>query len=326
MAPIQTTEELLVHLAEGGDPSAFQTLVGHNALSTYVALRSLGKNHAEAMTLMVPFLKKLHSAFVGKSLDASFDEWYNTQRKKLLPRDLLPQEDAGAEAVIETIPPGDVAHFESQMRLALQRNYSRMFRAGGRSGIGRTVYFVASHRILRAAILTCAVLVVAGAALCAWLTLASATVTVTFSKADLRHSIELPKAVNGLMFWSRNVHESSTYFLSDSTKAADSARTKSADLRVARDSFVGPPSPEKAISQRSSNAYPLSSYEKRRPVSRPRPVLLPDSAGAVNSRSQSPAPTHPTVNSYSEAEKVAPAQSRTAKRPSPMPDSSVVGP
>src|SRR5271157_128444 len=149
MDSINTPEELLAHLAARGDPTAFATLVASRARAAYVSLRNAGKSHADALEVLEPFLRKLHTAFRRKPEHVSFEEWYGNQMKRHLRGGLNSGEGVENTPVPETVAAADLSDFESQMRLALQRNYGRMM-AGGGAAAGRIVSFVNARSLLKA--------------------------------------------------------------------------------------------------------------------------------------------------------------------------------
>ncbi len=229
MASIHTRQELLVHLAKRGDASAFYSLAAAGARAAYVSLRNAGKDHAETMALLEPFFRKLQTAFMRKPNDISFDEWYDAIQKRYLPREAFVQEDAdGGERVREEVPPDDISRFESQMMLVLQRNSSRTLRGKNCSPIINGLSFINSHRVLKIPIAAAVFLIALCAVLYAWLTFANADLTISVTRAHAGSHIELPLAVNRVLFGAHavwNYPEARAGALKNPVTAADSALT-----------------------------------------------------------------------------------------------------
>lgn len=193
MPPIQSPQDLLVHLAGNGDPSAFYTLAAPCAYSTYVVLRKQGKSHNQAMAILVPFLKRIHKNYGTSSRGVPFNEWYESQRKKLVP-DAVDSQDE--KTLLENIPSDDISHFESQMKLVFQQNYGALRRGNNGTVIRRWIFprFLPTF----AAVVLGFLIVVIGLQL--FLTFAGITLSVSVSSPGYNRLISLPSAINKHFF------------------------------------------------------------------------------------------------------------------------------
>lgn len=191
MPPIQSPQDLLVHLAGNGDPSAFYTLAAPCVYSTYVFLRNHGKSHGQAMAILVPFLKKIHKNFLTSSRDLPFNAWYETQRKKLL-RDTVDSQDE--KTVLENIPSDDISHFESQMKLVFQQNYGKLRRVKNGSVARRWAFSRFLPKL--AAVVLGLLVIVAGLQI--FLTLTGITISVYSAGHNLL--LSLPSGINKHFF------------------------------------------------------------------------------------------------------------------------------
>jgi hypothetical protein len=318
MAPITTSEELLQHLATRGDPSAFHTLVAKHALSTYVMVRNSGKNHEEAVDLIIPFLAKLHSGFHGSQTGLSFAEWYEGRQKKLLPLDQSRDEE-GAEAFLEAIPPEDIARFDACICVAFQRNASALSRAKGGVFLVRVlVAFATSNKILRTAIIVVIAIVAAIVALCASLAGMHASLSLAFSKDSHLFTIELPGAIPGFHRQGQQVDSRISQRRGDI--AEDSAATKSAAPNPIRDSAGGSSALDKQTVAKQLKGIPaVAQVIKKRQAWHSSPKTLPDSSAFSSSISGA----RPAYKSSLESEKDTTSRSVSDKHlPKPVDSSS----
>jgi hypothetical protein len=193
MPPIQSPQDLLVHLAGNGDPSAFYTLAAPCVYSTYIFLRNQGKSHSQAMAILVPFLKKIHKNFLTSSRDIPFKTWYESQRKKLVPDAVDSQVE---KTLLETIPSDDISHFESQMKLVFQQNYGKLRRVKNGFDIRRWIF----SRFLPkfAAVVLGFLIIVIGLQI--FLTLAGITLSLSVSATGYNRLVSLPSAINKHFF------------------------------------------------------------------------------------------------------------------------------
>lgn len=195
MASIRTPEELLNHLAARGDTTAFATLSASQARAAYVALRRKGKNHADAMAVLVPSFKKIQSSYKTKPRDVPFDDWFGTQLRRRLPDGL--SVETGATAAPGELSGDDLADFERQLRLTLLRNRDRAKAGGCTSVHGKPLFFSNARSFLGAAAAAAFLFAAAAAGLYLWLSLTHVAITVTESTPDgRRRTIDLPADIN----------------------------------------------------------------------------------------------------------------------------------
>lgn len=317
MARITTSEELLKHLAARGDPSAFHTLVANHALSSYVIVRNSGKNHEEAVDVIIPFLAKLHSAFLGNQAGLSFAEWYDARRKRFLPNDLQSRDEEGAEAFLEAIPPEDIARFDECIRVAFQRNSSAHARPKGGFFLGRMLATsVTSNRILRTAIVVAVVIMAACAALCATLACMHASLSLAFSKDSHLFTVELPGAIPGFHRFGQQADSRPSQLRGDIVE--DSTAIKSAGPGPVRDS-VGSKAPEKQTVARPAKGIPaVAPAVRKRQAWHSAPQIQPDSSSISSSLSGA----HPAYKGSLESEKDTTSHSFSDKHQSRQMDTS----
>jgi hypothetical protein len=299
MAPIHSQQDLLAHLAGNGDPSAFYTLAAPCACSTYVCLRKQGKSHGEAMTILVPFLKKIYKNYLAGSCDVPFNAWYESQRIKYMPDTVDSQDE---KAVLEEIPPIDISHFESQMRLVLQQNYSKLRLAKKESVIRRTVF---SPFLLKFAAVALGVLVVL-IGLQFYLSFAGITISFSVSSSDYNRTVSLPSAP----FFSKAASQTP---LTATTPAAPAADTAQPQKTIIPDSISVPlPVKKPALPRRHA-----------RTASSP---MAPAVDALAKPLSDTNAVKALTEKSASLTEKPSALPSFQTRQPAALPESSVVAP
>ncbi|HUI93242.1 MAG TPA: hypothetical protein VLX68_13425 [Chitinivibrionales bacterium] len=190
MTSIQSPQDLLVHLAGNGDPSAFYTLAAPSIRTTYIDMRKHGKSHAEAMAVLVPFLKKIQKNYLAAgSRDVPFGEWYEAQQTKHLSNNTDPQNE---KAVPVPIPAEDLSDFESQMRLVFQQTYHNLVVTKKGSSMKRRSNSGLPAK-LTAAILG-VLLVAAGLQL--YFTLSGTTISFSISSPGRNRLFSLPAKTN----------------------------------------------------------------------------------------------------------------------------------
>jgi hypothetical protein len=307
MPSIQSPQDLLVHLAGNGDPSAFYTLAAPCVYATYAGLRSQGKSHGEATTILIPFIKMIHKNYAASSHDVPFDTWYETQRKKLLP-DLA---DAHSEQTLqEKITPSDISQFESQIRLALQINYGRLRQAGKTSGVkpwGSSRYLFTFAGVVVGLLLL-------AAGLFLYLTVSRTTVSFSISSGGNTHFFSIPSGMNNPI--------NAKPALQQPAAATPPAAQKTDSIQ-----------PQKPAPPDSGNRLPV-----KKPVSpRPRPRIssssLSSTAPAQAGSAKPPYDTE-TVSAIPPQDEKTPASEKTSslssssqkKQPASLPESSAVAP
>jgi hypothetical protein len=241
MPSIQSHQELLEHLAKNGDPSAFYTLTAPYAHSTYVSLRNAGKSHTEAMSILGPFLKKIYQDYMVNIESATFESWYEAHLAKDLAAFSDFKKNALGTTVPDTVPPKDISHFESQIRLVFQRNYSKALRAKNRLVYRQGVSYINSHVFLKFGLITVLFLILL-AALFISLTVAHIDVSISISSGAATRTLSLPSAVNHLLFPQKAIQKPS---VNTANAVIDSSRVQS----VHRDSIHlgGTPAEEKTL-------------------------------------------------------------------------------
>jgi hypothetical protein len=287
MADIQTPEELLVHLAARGDPSAFGTLVASRAYSSYISLRNAGKSHTDATAVLVPFFRKIHTAFRRKSEQVPFDEWYRAQTKRHLGGGVNIGEGTEKTPVPDSFPAADISDFESQVRLALQRNYGRMTGRAGAAAAG-VISLVNARILLNAVIAAVITLAVAAAGLYGWLSLTHDSLTITVVKSGLRRSIELPADISVLFFRPHTVTNQQNSHVALPGSGTQPADSQPAAQSTAVNTIVPKQPATKIITQGPPAGNPASLKERRR-LSAPKKATAPaDSLGATGGNPGAP--------------------------------------
>jgi hypothetical protein len=342
MPLIQSPQDLLVHLAGNGDPSAFFTLAAPCARSTYVFLRNQGKNHGEAMTLLVPFLKKIHKNYLTGSRDVPFNVWYESQRKKLVPGAMDSQDE---KKLPENISSDDISHFESQMKLVFQQNYGKLRRFKNVSGTRRWIF---SRFLPKLATVVLGLLVI-GAGLQIFLSLTGITISV--SSAGHNILLSLPSAINKHFFSiatpaMQKPVDATTPAASkaDSTQPQKPLKNPAPDSSLSKETM--PVVPRQDAGTAPAVAVNRDNISKQLPVKKPassrRHASTASSAGlaippapAASSKSlsdsetvQSQYPSNPAQaeKSASITEKTASLPSFQKKQPASLPESSIIAP
>jgi|GEM_PF-2248822 hypothetical protein len=327
MGPIRTRQELLVHLAKRGDAAAFYSLAAAGARSAYVSLRNAGKDHGEAVALLAPFLRRLHAAFMRRPKDIPFDAWYGAVQRKHLPSEAFVLEGAGG-ATKGAIPDDEISRFESQMMLVLQKNSSTSLRGGSPSPLRGGLSFVSSHRLLKTAIAAAVFLIAVCAVLYAWLTFAKADLTISVTTARASSRLELPLAVNRVLFGARairNYPEARTGNPKNPATAADSGRTALPQRSFVPDGVPKslPPVRNLSLPARTPNTGGRATKRKSLPAAR---TPQPDSLTSSLPRNQMSVPGSEPVRSSSSQDKSAASPPQQGTQPSATLDSSTTPP
>jgi len=190
MHPVHTHQELLYSLARDGDPSAFYTLVAQFANAAYIAERNLGKSHKEALSVLIPFMKKAYQNFVTTIHQNPFDVWYRDYKKKYYAT--LDRPSPAADADFESIPMADITHFGAMLDLVLQRQYGK-YRRTKKKEIFRRIgtQFTQLHWLIKTAFIFALVGMAAVIALC-FLALSKNQLIVTYLSKGASHSVFFP--------------------------------------------------------------------------------------------------------------------------------------
>lgn len=122
MKTIDTRQQLLIHLASGGDSSAFLTLFSGHLRASAIALRNQGKPFSEIAQIMFPMCKKLYGRFVGQRTE-DVDEWFCSNW----------QGQTGDPLFERFAEQKELEEFEHGLEICLQREQSR-FKAEQKKG------------------------------------------------------------------------------------------------------------------------------------------------------------------------------------------------
>ena len=327
MTGIQTPEELLAHLAARGDPTAFATLVGSRARAAYTSLRNAGKSHADATTVLLGFFRKAHTALQENRGMFPLTNGTTARVKNLLPRGVNIGERNRGRAVARRVPGGRHVRFDSQVRLALQRNYGGMLRSGG-AAAGGIVSFVNARSLMKAGATALITLAATAAGLYCWMIFAHASVTVIVSKAGRHSSVELPLAINRRLFPSRpvvNPPDSHVVKSENAALPADSQHPVHAGPAVAGDSLPAQKPVGKTISERLSAGNPAPLAGKRRLPARKRVAVPADSLGAAGGSMGTPSSSGEIKKNLSQPAEPALSSPVQGGTPSSSADTSAAG-
>jgi hypothetical protein len=155
MEPIQTHEQLLVHLAGNGDPCAFYTLIVPFANAAYVAERNSGKRHSETLSALLPSFKKMYQNYISRPVQGAFKEWYKEQEIKYLSASQEIAIESLNDAGVKNLLSDDIAHFDWALNLILQRRYGKFRRAKKRGAIaGPNALFKREHWFFKTVLFT----------------------------------------------------------------------------------------------------------------------------------------------------------------------------
>ena len=128
MSTVQNHEQLLLHLAGSGDPSAFYTLIAPFANIAYISERNSGKGHSETLTALIPHFKKIYKSFVEHPAPNDFGGWYKEHEKKVFsgPQEVSIESLNGQN--ISGVLTSDLSHFDWALGLVFQRQYGKLKR------------------------------------------------------------------------------------------------------------------------------------------------------------------------------------------------------
>jgi hypothetical protein len=326
MPPIQSHQDLLVHLAGSGDPSAFYTLAAPLVHSTYACLRNQGKSHGEAMTVLAPFLKKTYKNYLASARDNPFNVWYEMQRKKLLP-DAADLQNAKTHP--ENIPAEDISDFDTQMKLVFQINYGRLRRTKNGSVVRPWIF--SGFALKFAAAVLCLLAIVIGLQI--FLVKTGTIISISISSPGHNRTFSLPPAKAST---TEQKPVAATASKADTTK---NLAPGSMDSSLLKDKTSGSP-------HQGAGVAPVAAVNPDS-TSRPLPAKKPASsrrrASSASSSNQdltpAPAQTKPLSDTeavksnpvqaeknFSTSEKTTSVPSFQKKQPASLPDSSSVAP
>jgi hypothetical protein len=134
MSTVQNHEQLLLHVAGIGDPSAFYTLIAPFANIAYVSERNSGKGHSETLTALIPHFKKIYKSFVEHPAPNDFGSWYKEHEKKVFsgPQEVSIESLNGQN--VSGVLTSDLAHFDWTLGLVFQRQYGKLKRTKKQRG------------------------------------------------------------------------------------------------------------------------------------------------------------------------------------------------
>jgi hypothetical protein len=194
MHSIHTHQELLYNLAREGDPSAFYTLVAQFANAAYITERNSGKNHKEALMILIPFIKKAYQNFISTVHQVTFDVWYREFKRKYFHSVLdrpAHREAPDAEEISE-IPMSDINHFGAIIEIVLQRQYGKIRRSKKDWFMLRLRrQFNQLHWLIKTAFIFAIIGVLTTAFIC-FLTMTKKQLTMIYSSKGLTHTIVVP--------------------------------------------------------------------------------------------------------------------------------------
>jgi hypothetical protein len=294
------------------------------------------------MTILVPFLKKIHKNYLTSSRDVPFKEWYGSQRKKLLP-DAMDLENE--KALLENIPTEDISDFEAQMKLVFQRNYGKLRRSVKGIVIRRGIF---SRFMPKLAAVVLGLLVIA-AGLQIFLTLTGITISVSSAGNNLL--LSLPSAINKHFFSiptpaSQKPVAATTPAApkTDSTKTLNNLAPGSGEPSLPkdkisetprqvertapvvagnRDSISWSPPVKKTFSSRYRASTASSSGSSISPISAAKAFPLSDTEAI---KSDQPGTLQPQNQTNQALPEKSSSPSFKKKQPAPLPESSVIAP
>ena len=192
MKPIQTQEQLLIHLAGNGDPSAFYTLIVPYANAAYVAERNSGKKHSESLSALLPTFRKMYQNFNSNPTQFAFKEWYKEQEIKYLSASQEVAIESLNETGFKNLLTADMVHFDWALNLILQRHYGKFRRAKKRGAAPVPfTFFKRGNRFFKSAVLTGSIaLFIVGSYVC--LTFSKAHIAVSFVSSQAIHTLAFP--------------------------------------------------------------------------------------------------------------------------------------
>jgi hypothetical protein len=151
------------------------------------------------MTVIVPFFKKIHKKFLNKNPDEPFETWYDSQLKKYLPESGALTGESSNEATLEKIPANEASHFESQMKLVFQRNYSKI-RHSGKGSFLKGLNDSAGKNPFLKTVVTVLIILVLAVAIHVSMTLVPVELKISVSSHGFLHALSLPSAINKRLF------------------------------------------------------------------------------------------------------------------------------
>jgi hypothetical protein len=195
MSTVQNHEQLLLHLAGSGDPSAFYTLIAPFANIAYVSERNSGKGHNEALTTLVPHFKKIYKSFFQHPAPNDFGSWYKEHEKKVFsgPQEVSIESLNGQN--VSGVLTSDLSHFDWTLGLVFQRQYGKLKRTKKQRGFLFPGAKTTRLSRLQAVLLIIGILGIAVAGFMAYLSFSKTRLEVVLISNDSKRSTV---SVNGV--------------------------------------------------------------------------------------------------------------------------------
>jgi hypothetical protein len=189
MTTVQTHEQLLLRLAENGDPSAFYTLVAPFANIAYVSERNSGKGHNETLSSLIPHFKKIYKSFVQHPVATDFELWYKEREKKVFSGVQEVSIESLNDHNISGVLTADLSHFDWTLSLVFQRQYGKLKRSNKqRPLLAAGARYSRVPRIQKILFIT-GLIVIFGAGLLAYLSIAKKQVHIEIISGDSNQSV-----------------------------------------------------------------------------------------------------------------------------------------
>ncbi len=279
MKKINSQQELYIHLASEGDPSAFYSLFRDQFADSYRSLRSEQKSHDQACEAVCEKAANLYRKFVGQNIEDAHD-WYSAQN--------------GKNADFEVAGPVNVASadmqvFQRELQLILQRSYSQLLRKKsgkkGRIKARKPVWIFAAG----------AVVLVGG--IIAGVLFTGSQVSLSYTHSGREYKVSFPGGLktaslkDTLVLQDQEVKDSTTEEKADSTVVIKEPEPKPAPAPV-RSRPVPPtrprsvqPSPAPVVQQAPPPPPPAPPTPAPAPVPQPRSEPVPAASAVQNGQS-----------------------------------------
>ena len=145
------------------------------------------------MTTLLPFFGKIYRKFLKKSEHVDFETWYQEQQQKCM-QDREPSE----ETTLKNISSQDISHFDAQLKLVFQRNYSKAQHALKSSFLSKSIMMFRSNKIFRFMLSGCIALILLSS-LYLWLSVSHIEIGLSMVKNKIRHEVILPAAIDNFL-------------------------------------------------------------------------------------------------------------------------------
>ena len=191
MESIFSKRQVLVSLAERGDPFAFYTLCAPHAQEVYCSAREAGIDHEKGLSLVFSVYAKAFRLYQQGSLRGPVDEWIDQKVARLLSK-------AAAGAAVKPVHE-DISNFLSRLQLLFQREYSTIRNNGGsRSAMVRAFSFMHRNPVGRKMTILVLVLIML-TALYFYLRSTGSQVTLSFTSPYIKTLFLFPPGSDGFV-------------------------------------------------------------------------------------------------------------------------------